>query len=167
MVQFNSQPAAVPIRRRNPWKAVVIGVVGLVAVLGAGAAGVNGYAKHTVCSTLKGESTQINQGSSSSSDDGTPTAAELAELRKDADSLRRYGKMLVFSGDLREAVDGLADDEDQLVDLFTTAKANTSADDATAKKEFAQLMTVVGSVNSHARQAQGACGLPVTGILGD
>jgi hypothetical protein len=168
MVQFNSQPAAVPPPRRGgPWKAVVVAVVALAVVLGAGAAGVNAYAKHAVCSTLKGESTALSRGSSSgSSDGGMPSAAELAELRKDADTLRNYGRMLVFSGGLRDAVDGLADDEDQLADLFTTAMAAKPGDDAVARKELAQLVTLVGSVNSHAREAQGACGLPVTGIFG-
>jgi hypothetical protein len=164
MVQFNSQPAVAPARRRNPWKAVVVGVAGLVAVLGAGAGGVNAYAKHSVCSTLKGE--RMSSGSSAN-DDAGPTAADLAEMRKDADTLRSYGRMLVFSGDLREAVDGLADDEDQFVDLLKSVSADTAGDEAAAKKALTRMVTVAGSVNSHARQAQGACGLPVTGILGD
>jgi hypothetical protein len=166
MVQFNSQPAIAPARRRNPWKAVVFGVAGLVAVLGAGAGGVNAYAKHSVCSTLKGESSQMSSGSSAN-DDAGPTAADLAEMRKDADTLRSYGRMLVFSGDLREAVDGLADDEDQFVDLLKSVSADTAGDEAAAKKALTRMVTVAGSVNSHARQAQGACGLPVTGILDD
>ncbi|MEV6846403.1 hypothetical protein [Actinoplanes sp. NPDC051411] len=171
MVQFNSAPPAAPQPRRGPWKAVAFGIIGLVALVGAGAGGVNAYAKHTVCEDLKAEAAQVTQqspaSSASSDDDAAPTAAELAEARKYADKLRTYGHMLVFSGGLQEAVNGLADDEDQLVDLVNSATANPPADDATAKKELARLMTVVGSVNSHARLAQGACGLPVTGILGD
>ena len=165
MVQFNSQPVIAPMRRRGPWKAVVIGIVALAAVVGGGAAGVNAYAKHTVCSTLKGESPGAAQ--SGSTDDGAPSAAELAEMRKDADTLRTYGHMLVFSGGLQEAVNGLADDEDQMVDLVKSATAAGNSDDATAKKELTQLVTIVGSVNSHAREAQRACGLPVIGIFND
>jgi hypothetical protein len=168
MVQFNSQPPMAPQSRRGPWKAVAFGIVGLIALLGAGAGGVNAYAKHSVCADLKAEAAQMNQESSSSSDDdAAPTAADLADERKDADQLRTYGRMLVFSGDLREAVNGLADDEDQMVALVKSATDGPPADDAAAKKELARLVTVVGSVNSHARLAQGACGLPVTGILGD
>jgi hypothetical protein len=95
-----------------------------------------------------------------------PSAADVAEERKEAGKLRAYGHMLMFSGDLREAVNGLADDEDQLIDRLKSASATPDADDAAARKELAQLMTVIGSANSHARLAQGACGLPVTGILG-
>jgi hypothetical protein len=168
MVQFNSQPAIAPMRRRGPWKAVVIGIVALAAVVGGGATGVNAYAKHTVCSTLKGESPGAARGGSTEAgDDGAPSAAELAEMRKDADTLRTYGRMLVVSGGLREAVDGLADDEDQMVGLVKSATAAGDIDEATAKKQLAELVTIVGSVNSHAREAQRACGLPVTGIFND
>jgi hypothetical protein len=168
MVQFNSQPLVAPQPRRGPWKAVAFGIIGLIALVGAGAGGVNAYAKHSVCQDLRAEAAQMNQEpTSSSDDDAAPTAADLAEERKDAGKLRTYGHMLVFSGDLREAVNGLADDEDQLADLWKSVAADPPADDAAAKKEIAQLVTVVGSVNSHARLAQRACGLPVTGILGD
>jgi hypothetical protein len=160
MIQFNSQPPAAPGKRRSPWKAVTIGLVVLVAVLGGGAGGANAYAKHSVCSTLKGESTALNQDSAKTDD------AEMAEMREDADTLRRYGHMLVISGDLREAVNGLADDEDQLVDLLKSTGTASPSNEAAAKKALTELMTVVGSVNSHAREAQKACGLPVTGILG-
>lgn len=164
MIQFNSQPHVAPARRRGPSKGVAIGLVALVAVLGALAGGVNAYAKHEVCSQLKGESSALNQSSASS--DAGPTDAELAQMRKDADTLRGYGHMLVFSGGLREAVNGLAADEDEMVNLVKSAGAASPTDEAAAKKALTELVTVVGSVNSHARQAQSACGLPVTGILG-
>jgi hypothetical protein len=163
MVQFNSAPATIAPRRRGPGKALAIGLVVLVALLGLGAGGVNAYAKHSVCQSLKGESDTIGGGDSGqSSDDGMPTKADLDEMRTAADNLRGYGHMLIFNGDLREAVNGFADDVDQIADLLGSAGGSaTSAD----QSDLTKLVTIAGSMNSHAREAQKACGLPVTGIF--
>ncbi len=143
--------------RRGPRKALIIAGVAVVALLGAGAAGANAYARNTICSSLEGDSALTG---GSSAEPAEPGPAELTRMREAADELRGYGRMLVFDGDLKTAVNGLADDVDQLADL-------AGSDGTTAAGGFAELMTIAGSVNSHARQAQRACDLPVKGIFAD
>jgi hypothetical protein len=72
--------------------------------------------------------------------------------------------MLVFDTSLRKAVNGLADDVDNLANLLDSS---ASADDSATGGGFAELMMVAASVNGHARQAQRACGLPATGIFNE
>lgn len=152
----------VPPARRGPGRALVIGLVAVVGLLGAGAGGAHAYAKHSVCSMMEDDSAVVGEASGSSSAGAVPTAAEFAKMRDGADELRGYGRMLVFDGDLRSAVNGLADDLDQIADLFTSAG---STEDVVAGRGFTELVTIAGSLNSHARAAQRGCGLPVKGIF--
>ena len=163
LVQPGSLPVG-PVRsaRSGLRKGLIIGAVALVALVGVGTFGVNSYAKRTICSSLKSDdafSSGSGSDSAKSSPAAGPTDAELADLRKGADEMRNYGRMLVLDGDLKSAVNGLADDMVQMTDVFTKAKK------APTPKLFTQLVTVAGSVNSHVRQAQKACGLPVTGVF--
>jgi hypothetical protein len=133
----------------------------LVVVLAGGVAvGANTYAKHQICTTLKGESfarqgSPAAQGPSASADPST-TPADTAQVRRAADSLRAWGHLLVIDRSLKGAVDGLADDVDQLADLMTASEAGSALE---------RLVLLAASVNDHVRQAQRACGLPVQGIL--
>nr|WP_221375246.1 hypothetical protein [Actinoplanes polyasparticus] len=158
MVQYNPQaPAA---RARNvPRKALVVGVIAVGALLGAGTAGVNAYAKHQVCAALEGDSSLTGSAGSEA-----PTEAQFTQVRKGADQMRGYARMLVIDGDLRSAVNGLADDADQLVDVLATTGTG-SVDRIAGGGGMTELLTIAGSVNSHARAAQRACDLPVTGIF--
>jgi hypothetical protein len=74
--------------------------------------------------------------------------------------------MVLFDGDLRSAANGLADDADQLADMLSTSESG-SAEEIAANGGFAEMVTLAGSVNSNARQAQRACGLPATGLFAD
>ncbi|GIM92405.1 hypothetical protein [Paractinoplanes toevensis] len=154
-------PVYGPPPRRGPNKLLIIGLVAAVVVaLGAGATAVNAYARHSVCSTMADNSTL--GGSSTSASDGRVTQAELDGMHGEADDLRGRARMLVFDRDLRSAVNGLADDVDNIANLLGSSG---SAENAVLGGGFAELLMVAASVNGHARQAQRACGLPATGLL--
>ncbi|WP_250036322.1 hypothetical protein [Paractinoplanes maris] len=160
MVQY--QPNAPAARKRGgPRKALVIGAIAVVGLLGAGTAGVNAFARHEVCSALEGDSTLTGSAGSEA-----PTAGQFEQVRQGADEMRGYSRMLVLDGDLSAAVDGLADDADQLVDVLS-ANGTGSVEQIAAGGGMAELLTLAGSINSHARAAQRACDLPVTGIFKD
>jgi hypothetical protein len=156
-------PGFGPVVRRGPGKKLIVGlVVGLVVALGVGATGVNAWAKHSVCASIQDENLS-DGGSSGSSSDGLDQG-DIAEMRHVADQLRNRARMLVFDTSLRKAVNGLADDVDNLANLLDSS---ASADDSATGGGFAELMMVAASVNGHARQAQRACGLPATGIFNE
>ena len=151
------QPVGMPAGRRTP-TALIVGILAAVVLVPVGATvGVHAYAKHTVCGALEGDSPLAG---GSAPEGGTPgNGPDVAEIRDAADGLRTYAWMLVFDGDLKDAVNGLADDVDQMADLV-----GAPGDDGAGA--FAELFTIAASVNTHARQAQRACDLPVTGIFG-
>jgi hypothetical protein len=145
--------------RRGPRKVWIAGAIAAVVLSAAATFGLSAYAKHTVCSSLSEGATFNNTLSDNSSDE--PSADDIDKMRDAADDLRSYGRLVMFDQDLRSAVNGFADDIDQLADLMG---ATGDDDDG---EGFAQLLTLAGSVNTHVRQAQQACGLPVKGIFND
>lgn len=148
-------PGPAPRGRRGLGKASIIGVIAGVVLLGAGTFASNAYAKHTICSSLSDGSTISDSLAGGSSDE--PSADTLGKMREAGDQLRGYGHMLVFDRDLKSAVNGFADDIDQLADLMGSTDEGGDG--------LAQLLTLAGSVNNHVRQAQQACDLPVKGIF--
>ena len=116
----------------------------------------NAYAKHVVCSALKDDNGPI---AAADADDNTSAASDAAGMREVGDKMRNYSRMLVIDQSLSSAVNGLAEDVDQLADLREQADSDDMGFEA-----FGQMITLAGSLNTHARQAQRACGLPVTGI---
>jgi hypothetical protein len=165
MAGYGEQPPMPPYleprsRRRSGGlrTGLIIGVLSAVVVIfGGGAAGMNAYAKHTICSSLKSDN-DISSDSGSST--ASTAATEAADMDKTATELRRYGKMLVLSRGLHKAVDGLADDIGQMATLTRKASADTLDDG-----DLASVATLAASVNTHAEAAQTACGLPATEIF--
>ncbi|MEV4639177.1 DUF4352 domain-containing protein [Actinoplanes sp. NPDC049548] len=147
MVIPSSSAPATPLRRRPM---IIAGAVGALLLLGTGTAFAStAYASDKVCTTIgklseKASSTSKNEGGAS---DGAQDA--LAETQSE---LRTASRMLVMKPDLRDAVDGLVAD----IDLLRTDDPG-----------FAEMMTAIASVNTHVREAQKACDLPVTGVFGD
>jgi hypothetical protein len=133
--------------------------VGAVAIFGIGAFGTNAYAKNAVCSALE-EDAGFAGTAAEEKQQAEATPPDVEQMREVSDELRGYGRMLVLDGDLKSAVNGLADDMDQLAGLV-------GAEGSTPENGFAELVTIAGSLNSHAREAQRACGLPVRGFLTD
>jgi hypothetical protein len=144
----------IPPGRRK--KRLIIGIVAAVVLVGSGTLGLNGYAKHRICSAL-GEGSTLSTFAGGSSDE--PSATEVAKMRQGGDELRAYGHLLMFDPDLRSAVNGFADDIDRLADLMGDTSNEGGA--------FTELVTLASSVDTHVRQAQEACGQPVRGILHD
>jgi hypothetical protein len=150
------QPAApgpAQTRRSGFRKGPIIGLVAAVALLGSGAFGANAFAKHTICSSLS-DGTSLHH---FAGDTDEPSAGDVAKLREASDQLRGYGHMLLFDGELKSAVNGFADDIDQLADIMGENDGSGAG--------FAGLISLAGSINTHARQAQKACDLPVTGVF--
>ncbi|HEY0000362.1 MAG TPA: hypothetical protein VGB74_07905 [Actinoplanes sp.] len=140
---------------RGPRRALIIAAAAVVVLLlGASVFGVDAYAKHAICSYLEDPSTV--PGGAATTEPGTPS---LAEMHDAADNLRDYSRMVLFHGDLKSAATGIADDVDRMADLVDGSAGMST------KTVFTELMTIATSVNSHIRQAQRACGLPVVGVL--
>ncbi|WP_203817651.1 hypothetical protein [Paractinoplanes ferrugineus] len=147
--------------RRGPTRKLLIGLVAaLVVALVGGTAGVNAWAEHSICASIEDEKLS-DSGSSGSSSEGLDRG-DIADLRHVADQLRNRARLLVFDTSLRKAVDGLADDVDNLADLLDSS---ATTDNGAMDGGFAELIMVAASVNGHARQAQRACGLPATGVF--
>jgi hypothetical protein len=153
----SAQPS--PPRARTRPRRVVLGVVaGLVVAGGGGVFGVHAYAEHTVCSALQGDG-----GLAAASADGgsaQPSTDSAAELERAAANLRGSARLLLVDRSLRTAVDGIADDADRMAGVVRSAQDGTGGAPA-----FRQVLVIAGSLNSHARAAQTACGLPATGIF--
>ncbi|NMO49767.1 hypothetical protein HH310_00945 [Actinoplanes sp. TBRC 11911] len=139
--------------RRGVRKGPFIGVIAAVALLGTGVFGVNAFARHTICSSLS-EGTSLHH---FAGDADEPRAGDVVKLREASDELRGYGHMLLFDGELKSAVNGFAGDIDRLADLMGENDGTGSG--------FSGLVTLAKSMDTHARQAQQACDLPVTGVF--
>ena len=141
-----SSPASFRPSRRRP-VIVAAAVAGALLVLGTGTAFAStAYASDKVCTAiaaLGGDSSAADGG-----DDADGTRDALADAQSD---LRLASRMLVMDPELSDAVDGLVAD----IELMRGDKP-----------DFAEMMTVLASVNTHVREAQQACDLPVTGIFG-
>ncbi|WP_306215103.1 hypothetical protein [Actinoplanes sp. RD1] len=129
--------------------AVLVGL-GLGLVLAAGAVATNAYAKHSICTAM--ESTGTHR-STMTEDDAISTIHDAA------DRMRGYGRLLLFDRSLKSAIDSLAADMDELATLSGALTGSTASTDSLAR--FFQVMS---AVNTHARDAQRACGLPADGI---
>jgi hypothetical protein len=139
-------------------KVLIFALVAAALLIGVGAGTANAYAKHTICSAI--ESSKATNANSTDDTADQDLKTQIAEAHTTADQMRTYSHMLVFSPSLKSATTGLAEDFDQFADLASSATASGPDADTLAKA-----LTVVGSLNTHARQAQRACGQPVTGIL--
>lgn len=143
-------------------KLALIALVALVVLAGGGAFAADAWAKGQVCDAVQGlgDDTGTNSGKSSgkkgSSDE--PTVAELDAAEK---GLNSRADLLFFHGELKEATHDLADD----VDTLKTMVAKGTLDDSDAKN-VTHLLALAGSLDSHARKAQRACGLPEKSLLG-
>jgi hypothetical protein len=145
-------PVAAPPRRGR----LIAGVV--AGVLAAGVGGVvsaDAYAKHVICTAVRNDLAAGATGAADDSDDPD----QVGNISAAATRLHRYGNLLMFHGSLATAAAALAGDLDQLAAL-QNAPAGSSA---TVR---AKVMVIAGSVNTHARATQRACGLPASGVFG-
>ncbi len=155
---YGTQPPHVPGRSGRSRGPLIAGlaVLAMLLVLGGGAAAVNAYAKHTVCEAMETTGTRPDNGARST---GRSTTEAVATMHDTADRMRTYSRMLLFDRTLRSAVTGLADDVDELATISTDL-----ADQQLGTAALTHFFEVVNSVNTHARDAQRACGLPANGI---
>jgi hypothetical protein len=147
-----SRPWGRRLARRVGRTVVTLLVIGGVAVGGGGY-----FAKRAVCDAV---ATDLAAGSASVPDDGG-TPIPTGGLEGAAGRLHNYGQILFFDSDLRSAAKALADDLDQLITLEHKIDVNNPS-----AAGYGRIVVIAGSVNTHARDAQRACGLPVTGIFG-
>ncbi|WP_305787821.1 hypothetical protein [Symbioplanes lichenis] len=140
-----------PQRRHLPAGLIgVLAALGVGLIVGAGAAAANAYAKHTICTSM--ESTGTHR----------PAMAEadaISSVHDTADRMRDYGRLLVFDRSLKSAIDGLAADLDELATLSGALTSSAASTDS-----LTRFFQVISAVNTHARDAQRACGLPADGI---
>ncbi|PWK48338.1 hypothetical protein [Actinoplanes xinjiangensis] len=143
--------SAGPFASRN----VRIGLAGFAAVLVAGAAvatGVSSAAKSELCDRV-GHTSKLVEAPTNGGDPST--AIETA-----AERIHTLSGRLLFSGDLKEAGEGLADAMDSMVTLQRSGYEHT--DDVSAGTA-AQMEAIGFSLLTSLGNAQRACGLPVTG----
>lgn len=148
-----------PVRNRRPVGVVVAGAAGILLLGGGAAYAANAYAKNEVCSAVKDNNSSIFD---DKANDSESTADDVAEMESVKNKLENASRMLVFDNKLKGAVDGFASDIDRILSL----KRANDANPAEAVSDFAEILSLIGSVNTHARAAQEACGLPATGIFG-
>ncbi|WP_030438647.1 hypothetical protein [Actinoplanes subtropicus] len=139
-------------------KLALIAVVALVVLGGGGAFAADAWAKGQVCDAVQGlgDDTAASSGKKGGSDE--PAVAELDDAEK---ALNSRADLLFFHGELKEATHDLADD----VDTLKTIVGKGHLDDPDAKT-VTQLLAMAASMDSHARKAQRACGLPEKSLLG-
>jgi hypothetical protein len=133
-----------PARARRWGTAAGFVFLGLVIVGCGGAFGADAYATQAICAA-------VGRTGPARAPDGVArdTAVALDRTRR---SLDETATLLFFHPELRDATRGLADD---LADM----RLLRDAGDVTGK-----LLVVAVSVDTHARQAQSACGLPADGV---
>ena len=142
-------------RSRRPGRLLVIPLVLALAGLG-GVVAVDKYVKSKLCAQIGTIATQ-SPGTARSGDQ----QPDLTAFQRDPATLRTSAKFLVVDGDLKRAVLGLADDAERWNTMSQTLK--TAGNDQTLNL-LPQILTLAGRLDVHVRDAQRACGQPVTGI---
>ena len=142
-------------RSRRPGRLLVIPLILGLAGLG-GVVAVDKYVKGKLCGQI-GTIAKQSPGTARA-DDQQP---DLTAFQRDIATLRTSAKFLVVDGDLKRAVLGLADDAERLNTM--SQKLKTTGNDQTLAV-LPQLLTLAGSIDVHVRDAQRACGQPVTGV---
>jgi hypothetical protein len=130
---------------RTPRRGRMTAGVVVAALVAAGAAvfAVNSYAHHAICAEVQ--------------DALLPDATSWSGAAAD---LRAHSRTLLVDGNLKTAALTLADDLDRMATLEPTVETGTRSPTATGR-----LLVIAGTVNTHARLAQQACGLPLTGVF--
>ncbi|BEL05562.1 hypothetical protein Q0Z83_037530 [Actinoplanes sichuanensis] len=150
---FVGPPSTAP-RMRGRAAVVIAGVAGLLVLSGGAALGSTAYAKSELCPIVADENGSFMDATKSSDDAGAALSGLQSQLQTKA-------RMLVFDDELQSAVRGLAGDVGQAATLRRAIAANPGAG---MGDYFAELLSLFGSMNTHVREAQLACGLPATGI---
>jgi hypothetical protein len=110
-----------------------------------------------VCEAVQGLTDGFTSvGDSGGDDAGDDAMPSSAEFDKAEDGLNGRARLLFFHGDLKEATHGLADD-------IASIKHLTQKDPG--DPDVTEMLTVAVSIDSHARKAQRACGLPERSLL--
>ncbi|WP_432967465.1 hypothetical protein [Dactylosporangium sp. CA-233914] len=123
----------------------------LLGAAGSGAAYAGtAYARSRICADI------ATLSAGAGPDAGTTAPAGFSSP---ADQARRLVRLLVFEPRLHAAVDGLATDGDDV-------RALRAARQATPQERLERAALIAGHVDGHLRDAQRACGQPITGITG-
>jgi hypothetical protein len=144
-----------PVRGGGRSGRVIAGIAAAALLLlgGAAAVGADAWAKGSVCDAVE----QLGKGGGGSA--GGPTSSDLDEAEV---ALKARARLLFFHGELRDATHGLADD----IAAIRQMQKTVGADDP-GESELTQMVLIAASVDSHARKAQRACGLPEQSLLDD
>jgi hypothetical protein len=137
------QPTTTVPRVRQPGRLVAGVTAAALVAAAAGVFAINSYARHAIC-------TQVQ-------DALLPDATSWSGAAAD---LRSHSRLLWFDGDLKSAALILAGDLDRMAALEPAVDAGTRSATTTGK-----LLVIAGTVNTDARTAQQACGLPLTGVF--
>jgi hypothetical protein len=156
---FDVLPATPPrsglFGSRNRVIAVVGGAAAVLVLAGGGiTAGVGAVAKSELCGMLGSRDKMFSV--ANEADDAN------ARLEAVAKRVHTLSGRLVFSGELSEAGEGLADGLDSMATLLRAGHEDIDDVDASTA---AQMNAVAFSVIDNLGRAQRACGLPVTGRL--
>jgi hypothetical protein len=140
----------------------LIALAALFVVGGAGAVATDAWAKRQVCDTVKRwsgyHSPAGGAGGDASGESYLPTVAEVDGLES---ALNKRASLLFFHGDLKLATHELANDFATVKPLVQSGKL-AGQDDQT----LTRLVALAGSLDTHTREAERACGLPERSLLG-
>ena len=126
--------------------------VGLAIAVGGGALGADAYATHAICAA-------VSRTGPARTPDGAAKNSAVA-LDRARRTLDDTAALLFFHPELRAATRGLAHD---LADMRLLQDAGDPA--AVPAELTGRLRAVAMSVDTHARQAQKACGLHADGVV--
>ncbi|MDP9798281.1 hypothetical protein J2S43_006793 [Catenuloplanes nepalensis] len=154
------------------WKGPIAVTAVAVAMLGFGAAyGVNEFAKRQVCDAVAASTpaktvtaTPAVQATRTTSAAGAASTGlqSTEQLRAEIDATRRHAALLVIDSDLRDAVNGLANNVESALKLGEEIKIASAGERTEYTKS---LVGVAQDMDGHWRAAQRACGQPETGLL--
>ncbi|MGI5241267.1 hypothetical protein [Dactylosporangium sp. CA-139066] len=152
-------PPAHTRRSRGVGKVLAVVAV-LVAAGGAGAGyGVSAVAKSRICDQLATVTGPDSPQPPNLADVELPDTYGYA-IGYMGPKMHRSANRLIVHPALRNAVDNLYDDLMRMLELKKSG-ATTASDEGTVQ----EVVLVVGNIDAHMKDAQRACGQPVTGIL--
>jgi hypothetical protein len=146
---------AAPGRRTGPRAAVILAAA-LTVLGGSGAYAADTWAKGEVCDAVRA----LSKSSAPAGGKAKSAVPTKAEVEAAGASLETRARLLFFHADLRDATHGLAGDLASIARFAATAEAGDP--DAAG---FTERLAVAASIESHAREAQRACGLPVRSLF--
>jgi hypothetical protein len=146
-------PFAAPRRRGRLVAAIVAGL--LVVLAGGGAFGADALGRNAVCGSLG----DLAESQDKARLAGTPP--DFGMFKTVQETLETTSVLLVFHGEIKQSARVLATDISEMVRLEAAFRAKKPS-----KAEMAAAGRVVLAADTHARDVQTGCGLPVEGLFG-